>query len=83
MTTTKTMLTTVDNPFSPFDEFGAWYAYDVSSGHHTCELLGRIAYSSDQLSDVDEENSILRAIDEIVSENVSGIHRKVTKEVED
>lgn len=83
MTTTKTMLTTVDNPFSPFDEFGAWYAYDVSSGYHTCELLGRIAYSSDQLSDSDEENSILRAIDEIVSENVSGVHRKITKEVED
>jgi hypothetical protein len=77
----KTMLTTVDNPFDPFDDFKAWYAYDVSSGYHTCSFLARILNDSDQLSDADHDLAIVMAIDEIVSENVLGIYRKVSKEV--
>jgi hypothetical protein len=79
----KTMLTTIDNPFSPFDEFGAWYAYDVSSGYHTCSFLARILNDSDQLSKADHDLAVSMAIDEIVYENVLGIYRKVTKEVPD
>ena len=77
----KTMLTTVDNPFDPFDDFKAWYAYDVSSGYHTCSFLARILNDSDQLSDADHDLAVVMAIDEIVSENVLGIYRKVSKEV--
>ena len=39
---TKTMLSTIDNPFNPFDNYPAWSAFDVSSGYHTAELLARI-----------------------------------------
>jgi hypothetical protein len=77
----KTMLTTVDNPFDPFDDFKAWYAYDVSSGYYTCSFLARILNDSDQLSDADHDLAVVMAIDEIVSENVLGIYRKVSKEV--
>jgi len=77
------MLTTIDNPFSPFDEFGAWYAYDVSSGYHTCSFLARILNDSDQLSKADHDLAVSMAIDEIVYENILGIYRKVTKEVPD
>jgi hypothetical protein len=77
------MLTTVDNPHSPFDDFEAWYAYDVSSGYHTCSFLARIVNHSNELSEADEDLAVSLAIDEIVHENVSGIYRKVTKEVEE
>ena len=77
----KTMLTTVDNPFDPFDDFKAWYAYDVSSGYHTCSFLARILNDSDQLSDADHDLAVVMAIDEIVYENILGIYRKVSKEV--
>ncbi len=43
------MLTTVDNPFSPFTQWVEWYAYDTASGYHTCALLARIAITSDEL----------------------------------
>jgi hypothetical protein len=79
----RSMLTTLDNPHSPFDNFGAWYAYDVASGYHTSSFLARILTDSDQLSDVDIELSIERAIDEIVSENVLGIYKKVQKDFAD
>lgn len=79
----KTMLTTYDNPFSPFDDFIAWNSYDVSSGYHTLSFLGRIVKTSNDLSEVDENLAIEKAIDEIVQENVLGIYRKVTKEIEE
>ena len=78
----KTMLSTIDNPHSPFDDFAAWFAYDVSSGYNSAAFLGRIASTSDQLSDADQELAIEQAVDEIVRENVLGIFIKVQKEVD-
>lgn len=74
------MLTTVDNPHSPFEDWDAWYLYDLTAGHHTPGLLARIAVVSHELSEKDFNLAIEEAIDEIVSENVSGIHKKVVKE---
>lgn len=79
----RSMLTTVDNPFDPFDEWLEWYAYDARLGYHTPGLLARIAVVSDELSEADQLLAIENAIDEIVEENVYGVHRKVTRELPD
>lgn len=76
----KVMLTTIDNPHSPFDEFGAWYAFDVSSGYYTCAFLARIVNDSDQLSEADQDLAVELAIDEIVQENVNGVYKKLVRE---
>jgi hypothetical protein len=49
-------------------------------GYHTSGLLARVAISSDELSDLDQDQAIQLAIDEMVNENVSGMHRKVTRD---
>lgn len=72
------MLTTVDNPYDPFTQYEEWYAFDIRAGYHSTELLARIVVTSDELSDADQSVAIELAIDEIVRENVSGMHRKVT-----
>jgi hypothetical protein len=72
-------LTTTDNPFSPFDNFAAWYAFDIAHDYHSAELLARVARSSLDLSDADQHAIEQQAIDEIVSENVSGMHTKVAR----
>lgn len=77
------MLTTVDNPFDPFDEYPDWYAYDTRNGYNSASFLARIAVVSDELSETDQNLAVELAIDEIVKENVSGMHRKVTREVPD
>lgn len=77
--TTQYMLTTVDNPHSPFDDFDAWYNFDTTHDYGTLSLLGRLTQWSHDLSDVDEALAVEDAIDEIVSENVSGMHMKVSK----
>jgi len=72
------MLTTVDNPFNPFEQFIEWYNFDVQAGHGTSSLLARITRSSDELSDRDQALEIDHAMNEIVQENVHGVHRKVS-----
>lgn len=79
--TQHTMLTTVDNPFDPFTQYDEWYAFDANMGYHTPGLLARIAVVSLELSELDQHTAIERAINEIVEENVYGIHKKVTKEI--
>lgn len=76
----RSMLTTVDNPFSPFDDYESWFAYDTALGYGTPQFLARVAFVSDELSEADQADAINQAIDEIVQENVSGMHRKVTRE---
>lgn len=71
------MLTTFDNPFDPFSQFEEWYVWDEQAGYHTSGLLDRIARLSHDISPADQHVAIQQAIDEIIRENVSGMHRKV------
>jgi hypothetical protein len=73
------MLTTYDNPFDPFTQWDEWFVWDQRAGYHTPGLLDRIATTSDELSDADQHLAIQQAIEEIVRENVTGVHRKVKK----
>lgn len=76
----KCMLSTIDNPFNPFDEYEQWYAFDVASGYNTGQFLARIVKASDDLSDADYDLAIEQAIDECVMINVLGVFVKITKE---
>ena len=75
------MLTTLDNPFDPFEEFDEWNSFDESKGYYTNGMLARIVITSDQLSETDQDRAVEMAIDEIIQENVLGIYRKVGQEV--
>lgn len=74
------MLTTLDNPFSPFDQFNEWYAYDVEKGYYTCAYIARIAMASDELGDLDQEQAIDDAVNEILKLNVLGLYIKVNRD---
>ena len=73
------MLTTIDNPFDPFTQWDEWKRFDEDMKYYTCEYLARIAKTSDDLSDADNESVIEDAINEIVSLNILGVYRKVFK----
>lgn len=73
------MLTTVDNPYDPFIQYREWYAWDVAAGYHSAAFLARIVRSSDDLSEADQTVAIENAIDEIVNENLFGVHVKVSR----
>ena len=73
------MLTTIDNPFDPFTQWDEWKRFDEDMQYYTCEYLARIAKTSDDLSDADNELAIEDAINEIVSLNILGVYLKVFK----
>ena len=73
------MLSTIDNPYDPFDNFSSWYMFDVESGYNSCSYLARIAKTSEQFTDTENEEEIERAIDEIIQYDFRNIYVKVKK----
>ena len=75
----KCMLTTIDNPYDPFDNFKAWYLYDVQKGYNCCSYLARIAKTSDEMTEMENDEEIERAIDEIIQYDFMNVYVKVKK----
>ena len=78
---TKCALTTFDNPFDPFEQFTSWFLFDEEKGYHSTAYLGRIARTSDQLSEEENEVENERAIDEIIKYDFRNIYKKVKKKI--
>lgn len=74
------MLTTKDNPFNPFIDFDSWFMFDINKGYNSCDYLGRVAKTSDALSDEEYDEEIERAIDEIVEYDFMNIYKKISKD---
>lgn len=73
----RTALTTIDNPFNPFDDFISWFLFDCEKGYNTCCYLAKYSKISDSLSETENDEENERAIDEILINDVCGIYRKV------
>ena len=73
----KCALTTIDNPYDPFNQFDDWYRWDIDKGYDSCGYLDRIARTSDQLSEEENDQEIERAIDEIIKYDFMNIYKKV------
>ena len=77
--TNDCMLTTIDNPFNPFEDFTSWFLFDIEHRYNTFSRLARIAKLSDDFTqkEIDEENE--RAIDEIIKYDFLDIYKKITR----
>ena len=73
------MLTTFDNPFDPFEQFTSWFLFDTEKGYNSCSYLARIARTSDQFTEEENDNEVERAIDEIIKYDFRNIYKKVAK----
>ena len=72
-------LTTIDNPYDPFEDFKKWFLYDVEKGYNTCGYLARITRTSPELSDEENTEEINRAIDEIIKNDFMNIYKRVKR----
>ena len=70
-------LTTIDNPYDPFEQFESWLLFDSEKGYNSCGYLDRVSHTSDELSDKENEQEIERAIDEIIKYDFLNIYKKV------
>lgn len=57
-------LTTIDNPYSPFNNYGEWHIFDIQKGYKSAELLARLCpetsstggqLTEDEAIDLEEE----------------------------
>lgn len=78
---TNVALTTFDNPFDPFKQFNDWFLFDITKGYNSCGLLDRIARTSEQFSDEENETEIEHAIDEIIKYDYRNIYKKVKRDM--
>lgn len=79
MSNNRYALTTNDNPYDPFEQFTKWMMFDEEKGYHTCAYLGRIARTSDQFTEEENNQEIERAIDEIIKYDFMNIYKKVKR----
>ena len=75
------MLTTIDNPFDPFEQFTSCMLFDKEKGYDSSERLMRIANISDDMTQKEVDEEIERAIDEIIKYDFMNIYVKVKKEL--
>ena len=75
-------LTTFDNPYDPFEQFSDWFLFDMEKGYNTCAYLARIARTSDQFTDEENEREVERAINEIIRYDFMNIYKKISRKKE-
>ena len=71
------MLTTLDNPFNPFDDFTSWFMYDCEKGHNTSSRLARIANLDSEMTQKEVDEEMDRAMDLIVKYDLEEKYVKV------
>ena len=76
----EVMLTTIDNPYNPFEQFDLWLLFDKEKGYNTCEYLARIVNLTNDMSEKEIDVATDRAIDDIIVNDPFGIYKKVTSE---
>ena len=59
-------ITTVDNPFNPFEDFASWYDFDMEKGYCSCQRVARLAHISDDMTENEIEEETERATRRLV-----------------
>lgn len=76
-------ITTVDNPFNPFEDFASWYDFDMEKGYCSCERVARLANITDDMTDIEKEAEIERASRRLVEIDPLDIFQLYIIKVED
>ena len=76
------MLTTIDNPFNPFEDFVNWYNFDCDYHYNTCDKIARIANVEEDFSQIEEIAEIERACDKVIALDPFNIYIKIYNKTE-
>ena len=76
------MLTTIDNPYDPFNQFDQWYTWDETHAigrPSCCRLIGVMSARSNALSDAENHEETKKVIAEIIKTDPFGIFTVVSR----
>lgn len=74
------MVTTYDNPWNPFTDWVKWWNYDQIHGYKTWEKIDRLCKKSSRMTASEQEEAIEEAIDDLITNDFTGVFVKVTPE---
>lgn len=72
-------ITTIDNPFNPFDDFENWFLFDCEKNYYTLNKLARLSKVDDSMTEKEESKEIERAIERLIEIDPLDIYIKVYK----
>lgn len=73
--------TTIDNPWNPFTQFDAWYAYDTGAGYNTLIRWARMMRVMAEAERVDDPDLVANdAIDELIRLDPLNLYVKAAKD---
>ena len=74
------LLTTIDNPYNPFEDFSKWDAFDREKGHFTCDLIARLSQISDDMTQREEEAEYDRVAEFIIYHDPHDKYKKIYRQ---
>lgn len=75
-------ITTIDNPFDPFEDYVSWFLFDIEKGYYTSSKVGRLVRSTDNMTEKEEFEEIERVIDRLIEIDPLNIYIKVVRETD-
>ena len=74
-------ITTFDNPYDPFEQFTLWDLFDKEKGYHSNQRVARLVKFESDMTEKEmlEENE--RAIDLLISLDITNTFRKVKRTI--
>lgn len=76
-------LTTIDNPFDPFDDFVSWFLFDSQKGYDSCAKVARVAEITDSMTDDEQLAALNDAIDSIIAADPLDVYKKAYRKTDD
>ncbi len=74
------LLTTNDNPYHPADQYEEWRRYDMEHGYYTEQRLARVASTSYDLTDLENQRNINAAVNDFIRLDRLGLYKRVVVE---
>ncbi len=68
------MLTTIDNPFNPKENYKAWNLWDIDNGYNTASYLARILQNFKMVDDEWTQESIDEAQNIIIDNDMLRVY---------
>ena len=71
------MITTVDNPFNPADDFKRWLMFDIEHHYKTCETLARLAEFTPEMTEEESDAANEYAINRMIELDFEKKYKKI------
>jgi hypothetical protein len=78
--TKECMVTTIDNPYNPFEDFTNWFLFDTEKGYNTSSKLARLSSYTEDMTDLERAEEMERAIDCLLKVDFRGVYVKIIED---